>query len=142
MLVGFGFERSATATTTGRVGIGNAESSAGQFIGVIDRRAAQIAGANFIDEKLDAVAFDHFIASLLPIERHAVLHPGAAAAFHENTQAFALLGGLFGEQILKLFDRAIGDGDHCGFEANQRDDRSQTAETGASRARQLIFCHE
>ena len=84
----------------------------GQAVTKIQRRAAQISGALVIDEKLHAVALDHFIAVLFFVERHLIIQTRATALVDLHAQTFpgALLLGI--EQHAELAGRTLGDGYH------------------------------
>jgi hypothetical protein len=110
--------RAASATARG-VRIIDAKAGAGQSFGKIYGRAAEILRAENIHQNAHAVALDHFVALFHRVQRHAVLHSGASARFHENPQSFAITVGMLGEQGLKLFDGGIRYDNHGVFKRYQ-----------------------
>jgi len=109
---GGGFERGAATATALRIRIIDLEAGAGESVGVIDDGIAQIAGAFRVDEDLHAIARDDLVAFLSVVERHAVLHAGAAALLDENAEAFAGLAGMFLHEDVELLNGVICNGDH------------------------------
>src|SRR3954471_24338118 len=90
------------------------ESAAGDVVDEIDLRAAQVAGADRIDQQLDAVGLDDRVGRRVPlalVDHQAVLKARAAAALDEDAQpGFGLV--LFRQQFTDLGGRGRRDIDH------------------------------
>jgi len=118
------FEGGAATATAGRIRVFDPEPSARQFVLKIDGRTPQKRRAAGIHKDLHALFFNDLVALLAFVQGHAVLHPGAAAVLDEDAQPF--VRGLFAQQSLEVFYRAVGDGDHSGCQGTQEAPRSQT----------------
>ena len=66
------------------------------------------AAADAIDHQTDPIEIRIEIAFAKFVEIHAVLHTGAAAGFHENTERFAIFLRVAGPDFLDLAGCAFG----------------------------------
>jgi hypothetical protein len=113
-------EGGAAAATTDGIGVLDAKTGPAEAIGEIDGGTAEVFGAFFVDEDLDALPLDDGIAVLALIKGHAVLKTGATPMLDKNAQASsrastcALIRGIgfVRKDGLKLFDCAVRNGDH------------------------------
>src|SRR3990170_2171650 len=107
----FGSEGMTTAAGGHRIRVLDAEAAAHQVVVVIDRHARQVADRERVDDDV------HILEGEAPIclargtlERHAILHPGAAAAGYEHPQRVALQIALL-DQPPHAADRGLGERD-------------------------------
>src|ERR1700730_1817652 len=91
-----GVKRVAARAGVHRVRVVHRESRAHEAVDVVDLRATDVGGAEIVDHDLDAVLVDDdILGAAHVVERHAVLHAGAAAATDEDPErqlGVALLG--------------------------------------------------
>jgi protein-L-isoaspartate O-methyltransferase len=64
------------------------EARAHETVDVVDLGAPDIRGAEVVHDDLDTILLDHEVVSAaIVVERHAVLHPGAATAAYEDAES-------------------------------------------------------
>src|SRR4029450_11124264 len=108
-----GLERVAAAAGGGGVRVLDREAAAHQVFLVVDLGAFQVPHAHGIDDDLDPVLLEDFVAVRDLVEDHPVLEPGTATALDINPEAALGQVGLFLLQYrLDLFRRSGSDIDH------------------------------
>jgi len=92
----------------------------GKAIAKIESSAPQVRGALIVDEKLDPVALDHRVSSLLFIQRHLVMQTGTTTFADLHPQTFS--GGLLLriKEMSELPRRFLGDLNHGDFKTTIR----------------------
>src|SRR4051794_39066858 len=104
-------ERGAAPARRHDVRVVHLEAGAHQTLGVVDRRAVDVAQALLVDEDADAVVVEHLVAVVALVERELVLEAGAAAALDRDAQpSLGLL--LRREELADLLGGDVGESDH------------------------------
>src|SRR3972149_5426413 len=98
-----------TAAGGHRIRVLDAEAAAHQVVVVIDGRARQVADRERVDDDVYILEGEAPICLARgTLERHAILHPGAAAAGYEHPQRVALQTALL-DQPPHAADRGLGE---------------------------------
>src|SRR5712692_3124832 len=92
------FEGGPASASAGCIRIHDLKTHSSQTVVKIQGGAAQIRRAFIVDEKLDPVAFHHFISGLLFVERHLVMQSRATALRDLHAQPFTRYFSLCLEQ--------------------------------------------